>query len=182
MIKQAAKKTGRSTAKQANKPAREPAAKTAAKPVTKSVTKRPAEKKAAPQSAAKRPVGRPADANKKAARPAKDDKPKKTKIVRDSFTMPDTEYALIGAVKKACLSAGFEIKKSEILRIGVTLLAKLDPNKIKAAQAALVPLKAAVRKSTNNPAPPAARPQPGLSARVSRTTDVIKRSQSRVLI
>jgi hypothetical protein len=29
-------------------------------------------------------------------------------------------------VKKACLKAGFEIKKSELLRIGVALISQMD--------------------------------------------------------
>ena len=66
----------------------------------------------------------------------------KTKLIRDSFTMPENEYALISQVKKACIGAGFEIKKSELLRIGIALLAKMEPKKLKLAQQALVPLKA----------------------------------------
>lgn len=40
--------------------------------------------------------------------------------------MPDDEYAVFGIVKQACLKAGFEVKKSELLRIGVALLGQLD--------------------------------------------------------
>ena len=47
-------------------------------------------------------------------------------LVRDSFTMPDGEYAVLANVKQACLKAGFEIKKSELLRIGVALVGRLD--------------------------------------------------------
>jgi hypothetical protein len=47
-------------------------------------------------------------------------------LVRDSFTMPDGEYAVLASVKQACLKAGFEIKKSELLRIGVALVGRLD--------------------------------------------------------
>lgn len=50
----------------------------------------------------------------------------KPKLVRDSFTMPDDEYAVLGLVKKACLKAGVEVKKSELLRAGVALLKQLD--------------------------------------------------------
>ena len=52
-----------------------------------------------------------------AARPA---------LVRDSFTMPEGEYAVLAAVKQACLKAGVEVKKSELLRIGVALVGRLD--------------------------------------------------------
>jgi hypothetical protein len=52
--------------------------------------------------------------------------PARPHLVRDSFTMPEQEYAVLGAVKQACLKAGFEVKKSELLRIGVALLGQLD--------------------------------------------------------
>lgn len=69
-------------------------------------------------------------------------KPKKAKLVRDSFTMPAPEYAVIAQVKKACLAAGFEIKKSEILRIGIALIQKLDDKALRDVLATLPPLKA----------------------------------------
>ena len=47
-------------------------------------------------------------------------------LVRDSFTMPEAEYAVLAAVKQACLKAGVEVKKSELLRIGVALVGRLD--------------------------------------------------------
>jgi hypothetical protein len=60
-------------------------------------------------------------------------KPKKPKLVRDSFTMPEPEYALIAALKKRCLSAGVPAKKSEILRAAVAYLAKLSDTSVLAA-------------------------------------------------
>jgi len=54
------------------------------------------------------------------------EKTKKTKLVRDSFTMPEAEYAVLGDVKKACLKAGIAVKKSELLRVGVALIRQLD--------------------------------------------------------
>lgn len=59
----------------------------------------------------------------KTGKPAK---AKKAKLIRDSFTMPDGEYALIAALKKRCLDAGVSAKKSEILRAAVANLAKLS--------------------------------------------------------
>ncbi len=97
-------------------------------------TKKPAVK----QPAAKKPAAKTAASAPKAA----NEKVKKPKLVRDSFTMPESEYALFNQLKKACIAAGFEIKKSELLRIGVALTAKLDPKKLQAAQQALTPLKA----------------------------------------
>lgn len=65
----------------------------------------------------------------------------KTKLVRDSFTMPEHEYAVLGQVKKACLKAGFEIKKSELLRIGVALISQLDLATLQSVLAGLPQLK-----------------------------------------
>lgn len=96
------------------------------------------EGKAAAKPAAK-PATKPAD--KPAAKP-KAEKAKKPKLVRDSFTMPEQEYALLAQLKKSCLAAGVEIKKSELLRIGVAQLAGMDAKKLAAAQEALTPLKA----------------------------------------
>lgn len=124
----------------AAKPAAKPTAKPAAKsrtPAAAPAQKRPAAK-AAPVKAAT-----PAKSAKTPAKaPAAAEKAKKPKLVRDSFTMPEAEYAVFAQVKKACVAAGFEIKKSELLRIGVALIAKLDPKKLQAAQKALAPLKA----------------------------------------
>jgi hypothetical protein len=75
----------------------------------------------------------------KAAQPK--EKSKKLKLVRDSFTMPDMEYQVLGDMKKACIKAGFEIKKSELLRIGVMLIRKMDAAQLKQALAGLTPLK-----------------------------------------
>ena len=51
-------------------------------------------------------------ASKKTAAAAKSDKivrPKKDKLVRDSFTMPELEYAQIAVLKKRCLDAGISV-------------------------------------------------------------------------
>jgi hypothetical protein len=74
-------------------------------------------------------------------------KVKKAKLVRDSFSMPEPEYAVLGAVKKACLKAGVEVKKSELLRIGVALIQKMDVAGLKAVLGTLPPLKAGRPKS-----------------------------------
>ncbi|MES2536434.1 MAG: hypothetical protein V4632_11245 [Pseudomonadota bacterium] len=70
------------------------------------------------------------------------EKMKKAKLVRDSFTMPEIEYQGLGEVKKACLKAGFEVKKSELLRIGVALIRKLDTATLEGLLSSLSPLKA----------------------------------------
>ncbi len=126
-------------------PAKKPVA--AKKPV---VAKKPVAAKAVKPKAAK-----PAKAEKpvKALKPAKPvalaeaPKLKKSKLVRDSFSMPEPEYAVLGSVKKACLKAGVEVKKSELLRIGVALISKMDVDGLKAVLATLPPLKAGRPKS-----------------------------------
>jgi hypothetical protein len=69
------------------------------------------------------------------------EKVRKEKLVRDSFTMPEQEYAVLGQVKKACLKAGFEIKKSELLRIGVALISQIDMATLQSVLAGLPQLK-----------------------------------------
>ena len=114
-----------STAKAA--PARKrPAAATLAKAAPRRNVKRPAA--AAKPAAAKQPArtAKPA-ARKKTDKPVK---AKKVKLVRDSFTMPEMEYALIAELKKRCLTAGVSAKKSEILRAAVAGLAKLSDSSV----------------------------------------------------
>ncbi|PKO39413.1 MAG: hypothetical protein CVU31_17270 [Betaproteobacteria bacterium HGW-Betaproteobacteria-4] len=65
----------------------------------------------------------------KAAKPAKT---KKVKLVRDSYAMPDTEYAQIGALKKRLSGLGNDVKKSELLRGGIAVLAALNDAELKA--------------------------------------------------
>jgi hypothetical protein len=66
----------------------------------------------------------------------------KTKLVRDSFAIPEKEYAALVAVKKACLKASLEIKKTELIRIGIALVNTLTTAKIKTAQAKLTQISA----------------------------------------
>ncbi len=51
-----------------------------------------------------------------------DTKPRKIKLVRDSFCMPKDEYALIDALKVRALTLGKAVKKSELLRAGILAL------------------------------------------------------------
>ncbi|BBB67444.1 hypothetical protein UNDYM_3191 [Undibacterium sp. YM2] len=123
--------------------------KTPVKPAVVAVGKKVASKPAAElKVAAKAPVKAPVRAKPAArlpeAKPVAEvvEKVKKAKLVRDSFTMPESEYAALGAVKKACLKAGVEVKKSQLLRIGVALLSKTDVPALKKLIAGLAPLKA----------------------------------------
>ena len=50
---------------------------------------------------------------------------KKVKLIRDSFSFPEHEHALLSDMKKRALKLGKEFKKSEILRAGIAHLASL---------------------------------------------------------
>ncbi len=113
-----------------------PAKSTAAKPARPGI-------KAAARVAAKSlaaPAAKRA-ARKSAALAARDLTPVRPLLVRDSFTMPEQEYAILADVKQACLRAGIDVKKSELLRIGVALLGQVDIPTLKAVLAALPQLK-----------------------------------------
>jgi len=69
-------------------------------------------------------------------------KPKKQKLVRDSFTMPEQEYEALAEMKKNCIKAGVSVKKSELLRVAVSLLRKMDVRQVQQALTGLTPVKA----------------------------------------
>ena len=140
VAKPAAKSVAKAVAKGPAKPAVKPAVKAASKPAVKPAVK-PAAKaapaKPAVKARAKPAVQRvakavpvaataPAPMSTAAAAEVPKERARKPKLVRDSFTMPEQEYAVLGQVKKACIKAGFEIKKSELLRIGVALISQMD--------------------------------------------------------
>jgi hypothetical protein len=60
-------------------------------------------------------------------------KKEKEKVVRDSFTMPKSDYAKIAELKQRCLDAGLSVKKSELLRAGLNLLAVSPAKRLIAA-------------------------------------------------
>ena len=121
------------TTRPTSRPAAPAAAKTAAKKAAPAA-KRPAPKAPASAKAAKRPAA--PTAKKPAAAPASAPatpvaapapvKPKKPKLVRDGFTFPESDYALFAQLKKRSMQLGLEVKKSELLRGGLRLLATLD--------------------------------------------------------
>jgi hypothetical protein len=72
----------------------------------------------------------------KKAKPAK-----KAKVVRDSFTMPKSDYERIASLKQRCLDAGVSVKKSELLRAGLMMLESAAPQRLLAAVSALEAVK-----------------------------------------
>lgn len=57
--------------------------------------------------------------------PEKIVKVKKPKQIRDSFTMPKTEYAVLDELKARAASLTQPVKKSELLRAGIKALAAM---------------------------------------------------------
>ena len=158
--KTAAKAAPKAPARSAGRAAPAPAVKKAAKPAAKSAAKPSASKaavKPASRSSAKAeakatlqasPKASPKAAPKAAQAVVEREKIRKPKLVRDSFTMPEEEYAVLALVKKACLKAGFEIKKSELLRVGVALISQIDMATLKSVLASLPQLKTGRPKSS----------------------------------
>lgn len=104
----------------------------AAKPLSKPAKAvKPVTVKAAPAEVAVKPV--------KAAKEPK--VAKKPKVVRDSFTMPQSEYQNIAKIKEAGLKAGLQVKKSEVLRAGVIALCAMSDVQLKAALSSLDKIK-----------------------------------------
>ncbi|KRA46220.1 hypothetical protein [Pseudoxanthomonas sp. Root630] len=68
------------------------------------------------------------------------DKP--ARLVRDSFTMPADDFALVAVMKARALQAQRPAKKSELLRAGLHALSSLSPQALAKALDALAPVKA----------------------------------------
>ena len=56
----------------------------------------------------------------------KAEKPKKPKLVRDSFTIPKAEYTVLQQLKDRASRSGAPAKKSEVLRAGLKALAAME--------------------------------------------------------
>ncbi len=65
----------------------------------------------------------------------------RAKLVRDGFTMPEADYALIAELKDRLHDVKREAKKSELLRAGLQALALLDAPALAAALDKLEPVK-----------------------------------------
>ena len=121
---------------------------TAKKTPKVSTSRKPATKKAAVSRAAVKPaqktVGaavRARSAAAKAAGALKTDKPKKPKLVRDSFTIPKTEFTVLQDLKLRAGMHGTAAKKSEILRAGIKALATMNDAAFAAAIGAVPAIK-----------------------------------------
>ena len=106
--------------------------------IAKAVSVKPSVKKRihVGKTAAKKPAGKKplskAFANQETAKTIKPviviktEKPKKPKLVRDSFTIPKIEYVVLEALKLRAAKLTRAVKKSELLRAGIKALAALS--------------------------------------------------------
>ncbi|MEP6824194.1 MAG: hypothetical protein ABI919_05205 [Ramlibacter sp.] len=136
-----AKKPASSTSSTRKPPAKKAAPRKTT--VRKTASTKPAAK-SAPQPAA-RPAAAPAPATVtvsiSAGKPVRPEKPKKPKLVRDSFTIPKAEYTVLEALKQRAAMSGLPAKKSEVLRAGIKALAALSDTGFAAAMAAVPAIK-----------------------------------------
>lgn len=140
--------------------ARNPATDTAA-PAAQAPAPAPAKDLAteAPAASPKRSPAKPSKAHVKAplkaatkAAPSvadkeKDMKAKKPKLVRDSFTIPKDEYAVIETLKERTARLSTPAKKSELLRAGLKLLSQLDDATLQKAMQSIPAIKTGRPKS-----------------------------------
>jgi len=66
---------------------------------------------------------------------------KREKVVRDTFTMPREDYEQLAVLKQRCLDAGVAVKKSELVRSALLLLASEPTERLLAAVKAVEPVK-----------------------------------------
>lgn len=116
-------------------------AETAPEPQAKPATtaKRPARKAAA--AAANNAVAENSKATVSTDSSDKEAKVKKSKLVRDSFTIPKDEYLALDLLKQRTAQLGLPTKKSELLRAGIKLLAGLSDAALRKAVGAVPAIK-----------------------------------------
>lgn len=121
----------------AAKPELKPAAPAVAKAALKLADAAP------PKSAKPQALPKPVAPEKRAKAPKPPKKAPKVwaRMVRDSFTMPEADFALISALKARALAGQRETKKSELLRAGLHALAALDSPALLTALGSLEPVK-----------------------------------------
>lgn len=124
-----------------------PATAKAAKAVSADSRKRPSKADAKPLPVAKsstKPAVSKTPAPKARSREAEassDVKPKKPKLVRDSFTIPKDEYAALETLKQRSAALGHPAKKSELLRAGIKVLAAMSEAALRSAVQAVPSIK-----------------------------------------
>ena len=134
-------------AKQAQKKPVRPAGKLSTpQPAASPAAAAPAARPAASKPVTSRTVAsKAAESRPVKAAPVKTERKKtkadKPKVVRDSFTIPKTEYAQLAELKKRGVKLGLEVKKSELLRAGLLLLSASSDAAFRKAMAQVPTLK-----------------------------------------
>ena len=145
--KTSAVKSAASAKSAASKAVTSPAKSPAKSPLKTAVKSRV---KVKPSTQAKTPVK---SAVKTAVKPviktAKVEKAKKPKMIRDSFTIPKTEYLVIDALKERAGKLSRAAKKSELLRAGVKALAAMSDAVFLAALSAVPTINTGRPAATN---------------------------------
>lgn len=96
---------------------------------------------AAKRTARKAPASAAAEATGVDLPNDKETKVKKSKLVRDSFTIPKDEYLVVDLLKQRTAQLGHPAKKSELLRAGIKLLAGLSDAALRKAVLAVPAIK-----------------------------------------
>ncbi|WP_342720511.1 hypothetical protein [Acidovorax sp. FHTAMBA] len=86
----------------------------------------------------------------------RDSKFKKPKLVRDSFTIPKDEYAVVETLKQRSAALAHPVKKSELLRAGLKVLAAMSDAALRSAVQAVPSIKTGRPKAVAVSAAPAA--------------------------
>lgn len=79
---------------------------------------------------------------------AKIAKPKKQKLVRDSFTIPKIEYVVLDELKLRAAKLAHPVKKSELLRAGIKALTGMSDTALLTALKAVPTIKTGRPKKT----------------------------------
>ncbi|MDP3520158.1 MAG: hypothetical protein Q8S02_06000 [Hydrogenophaga sp.] len=117
-----------------------PAAKKALTPKRAAPKAAAVSKPAAPKAVAAKPANPVKDAKPAKDKPTKPRAPK-IKMVRDSFTFPEADHKLLTDLKKRVVALGHDVKKGELVRVGIALLAAMDNKAVLAAVAKVDKLK-----------------------------------------
>ena len=75
----------------------------------------------------------PVDTQTPPVKPEKPAKVRKTKLVRDTYAMPEKEYDRLVELKQRLVAMGSPFKKSEMLRAGIAQLTALGDDELLAA-------------------------------------------------
>jgi hypothetical protein len=74
--------------------------------------------------------------------PQRQEPESRTKVIRDSFTLPEDDYTKIAALQERCLGLAKNVTKSEVMRAGLHALEALSDEDLLSMMDGLVKVKA----------------------------------------